>query len=423
MNKKTLLFFIGLMLTLVSYGENIEIYLTAIGNINGNYDNLGSIEGRVKNAGNYYKNIVNINVGNNISSNKIKNELLYNFYNNISFDFNFLGKKELSIAEYVENNNYSTVNIFHKNIIPYKIIKKAGYSVGVIGITDGYEISGAKSLEYKEEIKKAVYRIGAESDFIFAVSDMTRAENIKIMKEFPEISVIFESGYERVDSMPIKLSYGYIVPSSEGAVIEMVYNDKISKKWNKNIKSVYIRSYEMLEKFSSEEENKRVEGESENSKKLEKYMDEIVGYNSTSFYREEATFTTNIEFLNSTAKNIMRYYDADAVIMPGSNLKKDLKKGLYRRKEIEEIFSKDKLQICIINNEELNKIEKERVNRKGEEGYMYILRSPKKIMKKSYRVVMTENSKKYLNGIDYEEIFTTNLNPNSFVPRGNYEEK
>ncbi len=223
--------------------------------------------------------------------------------------------------------------------------------------------------------------------------------------------------------MPIKLSYGYIVTSSEGAVIEMVYNDKISKKWNKNIKSVYIRSYEMLEKFSSEEENKRVEGESENSKKLEKYMDEIVGYNSTSFYREEATFTTNIEFLNSTAKNIMRYYDADAVIMPGSNLKKDLKKGLYRRKEIEEIFSKDKLQICIINNEELNKIEKERVNRKGEEGYMYILRSPKKIMKKSYRVVMTENSKKYLNGIDYEEIFTTNLNPNSFVPRGNYEEK
>jgi hypothetical protein len=423
MNKKILLFFLSFILTGISYSENIEIYLIATGNYNGNYDKLGSIEGRVKSAGNYYKSIVNINTGNNISSNRIKNELLYNFYKNNSFDFNFLGKKELSVAEYVEKSIYSSVNIFHKSIIPYKIVKREGYSIGIIGITDGYDISGAKTLDYKLEIKKAVYRMGIEVDFIFAVSDMTRAENINIMKEFPEISVIFESGYERVDEMPLKLNYGYIVPSSEGVVMEMVYNEKISKKWNKKTKSVFIRSYEKLEKFKSDGEKEAPIGEFENNKKIEEQMNEIVGYNSIGFYREEATFTTNIDFVNSTARNIMRYYDADVVLMPGSNLKKDLKKGFYRRKDIEEIFSKDKLQICMLSAKDLSEIEKRTMNSKGEEGYIYIVRSPKKIFKNIYKAIIIENSKEYLKGITYEEIFTANLNVNNFVPRGNYEEK
>ena len=141
MNKKTLLFFLSFILTLVSYGENIEIYLTASGNFNGNYDRLGMVESRLKNAGSYYGNMININTGNNVSSNRIKNELLYNFYKNNKFDFNFLGKNELLTAEYVEKDIYSSVNIFNKNIIPYKIIKRQGYSVGVIAITDGYDIS------------------------------------------------------------------------------------------------------------------------------------------------------------------------------------------------------------------------------------------------------------------------------------------
>ena len=428
MNRKTLLFFISFILTVISYSENIEIYLTASGNYNGNYDNLGSVEERVKNAGNYYKNIININTGNNISSNRIKNELLYNFYNSVPFDFNFLGKKELSVAEYAEKEIYSSVNIFHKNILPYKIIKRDGYSIGVIGITDGYDISGAKVLDYKLEIKKAVYRIGIEADFIFAVSDMTRAENIKIMSEFPEISVMFESGYERVDSMPVKLNYGYIVPATDGVVIEMIYSDKISKKWSEKAKeikakSVYIRSYEQIDKFKSEEEKLSPEGEKENSEKLTEYMNEVIGYNNATFYREEATFSTNIDFVNSTARNIMRYYDADIVLMPGSNLKKDLKKGLYRRGEVEEIFSRDKLQICMMDAKQLDEIQKISENKKGEEGYIYIVRSPKRIMKSVYRVVMAENSKKYLKGITYEEVFGANLNANSFVPRGNYEEK
>ena len=172
MNKKTLLFFLSFILTLVSYGENIEIYLTASGNFNGNYDRLGMVESRLKNAGSYYGNMININTGNNVSSNRIKNELLYNFYKNNKFDFNFLGKNELLTAEYVEKDIYSSVNIFNKNIIPYKIIKRQGYSVGVIGITDGYDISKSKVLDYKLEIKKAVYRMGIEADFIFAVSPL-----------------------------------------------------------------------------------------------------------------------------------------------------------------------------------------------------------------------------------------------------------
>ena len=428
MNKKTLLFFLSFILTLVSYGENIEIYLTASGNFNGNYDRLGMVESRLKNAGSYYGNMININTGNNVSSNRIKNELLYNFYKNNKFDFNFLGKNELLTAEYVEKDIYSSVNIFNKNIIPYKIIKRQGYSVGVIGITDGYDISKSKVLDYKLEIKKAVYRMGIEADFIFAVSDMTRAENVKIMSEFPEISVIFESGYERVDSIPVKLNYGYIVPSTEGVVLELVYNERISKKWSERAKeiktkSVYIRNYEELGKFSKDGEKEAPLGERENNKKLEAYMNEVAGYNSATFYREEATFNNKIEFVNETLKNIMKYYDADVILMPGSNLRKDLKKGFYRRSEVEEIFSKDKLQICVLDYEKLSAIQNFSAGKKGEDGYIYILKSPKIENKKLYKAVIAENIINFFRDANYELVFTSNLNANSFVPRGNYEEK
>ena len=54
MNKKTLLFFLAVIFSLTVYAENIEIYLTATGNFNGNYERLGIMESRLKNSEKYY---------------------------------------------------------------------------------------------------------------------------------------------------------------------------------------------------------------------------------------------------------------------------------------------------------------------------------------------------------------------------------
>lgn len=105
--------------------------------------------------------------------------------------------------------------------------------------------------------KKLIRKSRKWSWFLFIVSDLTRAENIKILSKYPEIAAIFESGYNSSIDVPVRREYGYIIPANFDSIINMIYSEKGLKTGKEAVKrvskSIYSYEYDSLEKFWQQE--------------------------------------------------------------------------------------------------------------------------------------------------------------------------
>lgn len=430
MNKLAALLIALSIFSINLYSQNIEIDVAVAGNYGGNYDTLPAASESLKGAASYYSGLIKINRGNNISSNRTKNKTIYEFYKTVNFDFNMLGRNEMAVQEFLDNSFYSTLNIFNKNVVPYKIIEKEGYKLCIAGISDGYDINGIKMLDYENELKKLIRKIGSDIDFLFVVSDLTRAENMVLLNKFPEVAVLFESGYSSSTEIPIRTEYGYIVPANGDYVLEMIYSDKISKKWKENsensrLKSAYIKNYDTIMKFNGDsKENPELSAVKTGvEKELAEEMKEIAGYNKEGFYREETLFKEKIGFIEDVNSGIMRYYDADYTIFPAKNIKKELKKGLYTKLEIENFFSNDRIVICEMSKNEIARVKESFESSKGKDSRIYASMSYRTLPQSKYIVAVAENCMPMLKESEIKIVYRTNLTMNSFIPRGNHEKK
>lgn len=427
---KLIVLFMAAVISFSIYADNIEISLIVVGNYNGNYDKLAQTEYSIQKAVGQNPKVIKISRGDNISSNRIKNSSLYDFYKKNNFDFNFLGKTELMNQEFIENNFYTSLNFYKKDVEPYRLIRRENFTICIAGISDGYDINGLQMLDYEVELKKLIRKAGNEADFLFIVSDLTRAENIKILSKYPEIAAIFESGYNSSIDVPVRREYGYIIPANFDSIINMIYSEKYSKIWKEaseesRLKSIYIREYDSLEKFNEEKnENLDIKNSKEKmEKELNDSQKEIIGYNKSGFYREEISFTDKIPFIDDTCNTASNYYDADYVFVPVNGINKGLKKGIYSKGEVENFFTKNKVVICELPQDTIEKIKYNNEKQRGTESKIYIYKSYKSRINSKYVVVLTEDIIDKLDRNDLNILYRTNLTMNDFIPRGNHEKK
>jgi len=350
------------------------------------------------------ENTLKINIGNNITNDTHINLLYDLYYKKLNFQFNFLGTEELEMYSKLNHETklrYSSLNFSHDEIKPYEIIRIGDINVAVVGLTDLYDLPEIEKLYYKNELQKLLYKLEKKVDCVFVVSDLSRAENIDIMKSFSGVNMLIESGKNINIENTLKISENqYILPVKSIAMVDIEYNEngvnvfdeynrpiKLEKFVLQNVYNLDIKYYE-----ADKEMKKNVEWYKKN---IQKEKDIIAGYNTQTFYAKDMLVGDKIEMLDKLGKKIKFFYNADLTILPSTVLHGGLKQGLYTEREIDVVFSNDKILVFYIGLEDLKKLVDESTKNKGSENYLYFVGFEKLVKQKKYKVVSLESIDKY----------------------------
>lgn len=416
--KKLILF---LLLCTFSFAEETKFSIISTGNFKGNYKNLDSIkiaiDTKTKEKKALYDNVIKVNLGNNMTEYKVKNELMTTFVNKTGFNFNFFGKTDFLWREYVDLNkvDFSTMNIVSKNILPYQLMKLDDKIVCFAGITNIYGDDVKGKIPYKRELANLMYMVEENVDFFFLVTDLDRDENIRLLKEFPEVNGIFESrdtlydfGVETV-SIEGKKGPSYVVPNYGISVLDFYYNDNNivsqSEKPEFKVKKATLSSRENIlepQRYGYDRDltsyiswaNERVKNE--NSL--------IMGYNESSYNPYEIFLRDKVAFLDDLADKLIKDFGVDIVIFPKKSLLKGIKKGLYTSLEVQEMFVREKFISFTVPVDKLKQIMDRNTIMRGKEEYFYQSGLDKHPLQKDYKILSFENML-----IDYKDIIGTDF--------------
>ena len=396
MKRKFFLSIVFLSFSIFLSAKEINFSVVTMGNYIGKYKSLSQIYTVMKELELKRKNFIKINIGNNLIGEKEKDEIFFAFFNDLKFDSNFYALGEYLLdAKEICDFKFTSMNISDDKILPYQIIKKENNKIAILGITNIYDYENG--IEYLKKLKKMIYFLEEKVDFIFVISDLSRAENVKILREYKEIAMLFESGKLSIGEDPIKIRESYIIPSNKFQLLDIRYNSKRLKKINEynkkyRLKHILIDNINIIDDYEKYTKNKVVEDYIKiKEAKIKDREKEIIGYNLKTFYKKEVNFSKKNIFLEQIGEKILRKYKADLLIIPAKNIKKGLKKGFYNRKELDGLFTNDKLVLINIKDKELEKLKIIREEKRGTEDYFYLVGENKILDQNKYKVIILEN--------------------------------
>ncbi len=388
-----------LWVSMLVFSQETNFSIISVGNLKGDYKDIDSIkialDAKVKDKTLKYDNVIKINIGNNMSEYMVKNELMETFIKRAGFNFNFFGKDEYLWRDRVEveKMNFSTLNIVSKAILPYQLMKMDDKIVCVAGITDIYDDDIKGKISYKRELQNLMYMVEDNVDFFFLVTDLDREENLKIIKEFPQVNAILESRTTLYDfgvvNVDTNLGLSYIIPNYGINILDFSYEKKNNEK---KVKKAILKSRENViepRKYGFDKDlssyiewaNERVRNE-DNS---------IVGYNGESYTPYEIFLKDKVSFLDDLADKVIKDFECDLVIYPKKSLLKGLKKGLYSSLEVQEMFAKEKMISFKISATDLKRMVDRNALMRGKEGYFYLSGLDKHPLQKEYKIISFGN--------------------------------
>ncbi|BDU49761.1 hypothetical protein [Haliovirga abyssi] len=401
MEKKLIyLFFIMLFSTTIyasrEQTKKINFSVLSVGDFNGEYKKIPKIFNIVKQTERLRDNLVKIDIGNNFSKIDNYNDIIMRFLKKSKFDFNFLGIDEFKSKVYIkENKFFSSLNLIENSVIPYKLIKKDNYILAIVGISNLYGKTD-NLVDYKKELEKLIYKLDSKSDFVFIVSDLTRAENLNILAQFKDISILFESNSFSYNPIE-KIGEQYIIANKNPILLDFVYNPNVAKQINKHnknfsLKNLFIEDYKIIDDYSYYEEDNKLKDYINWKEEVEKKKNsEFKIFNNKTFYKENVLLGERIPFLDSIGEYLSYYYDSDTVAFVSSDIKRGLKKGIVTVKELKELLKNDNIEIYNISDLELQKLIKANKFFKGTDKYIYFINEYKNLGKKeSYKIISTE---------------------------------
>lgn len=401
--KKIILFII---LVVGIMADNIDFTIISTGHYAGNYKNIDSVKVAIEQLAKEkeHGNVIKLNVGNNMTEYQIKNELFTTFMNKTGFNFNFLGRTEYLWREKIDFNKLrpSTLNIFSRDILPYQLMKMDDYMVAVAGITDIYQEDIKGKIPYKRELTNLMYMLEDNIDFFFLVTDLEREENVEILKDFPHVNAIFESRENLYDFGIEKIEYAeeignsYIIPNHGISIIDFEY-DSTKDEYSTDqigfrLKKARLKSRENVlnpQRFGYDRDLTSYISWADEKVKNENSL--IIGYNENSFNPYEIHLNSEVAFLDDLADKLMKDFDQDVVIYPKSSLIKGIKKGLYTRLEIQDMFSTEKFITFKLTREELSQLISRGEEKRGTEEYFYLTGLNKNPLREEYKIISFEN--------------------------------
>jgi hypothetical protein len=386
--------------------DNIDFTIISTGHYAGNYKNIDSVKVAIEQLSKEkeHGNVIKLNVGNNMTEYQIKNELFTTFMNKTGFNFNFLGRTEYLWREKIDFNKLrpSTLNIFSRDILPYQLMKMDDYMVAVAGITDIYQEDIKGKIPYKRELTNLMYMLEDNIDFFFLVTDLEREENVEILKDFPHVNAIFESRENLYDFGIEKIEYAeeignsYIIPNHGISIIDFEY-DSTKDEYSTDqigfrLKKARLKSRENVlnpQRFGYDRDLTSYISWADEKVKNENSL--IIGNNENSFNPYEIHLNSEVAFLDDLADKLMKDFDQDVVIYPKSSLIKGIKKGLYTRLEIQDMFSTEKFITFKLTREELSQLISRGEEKRGTEEYFYLTGLNKNPLREEYKIISFEN--------------------------------
>lgn len=376
--------------------KKINFSVLSVGNFNGKYKKIPRIFNIIRQTEKLRENLIKIDIGNNFSEIDNYNDIIMSFLKKSKFDFNFLGIDEFKSKIYLkENKFFSSLNLINDSIIPYKLIKKGKYILAIVGISNLYGRSD-DLVDYEKELKKLIYKLDSKSDFIFIVSDLSRSENLNILKKFKDISILFESNSSSYNPIE-KVDEQYIIANKNPILLDLVYNPNVAKKINKynknfSLKNIFIEDYKIIDDYSYYEEDRKLKEYISWKEDLEKKKNsEFNMFNSKTFYKENVFLGEDIPLLDNIGEKLLYYYNSDMVAFVSSDIKKGLEKGIVTVKELKELLKNDNIEIYNISDLELQKLIKANGFYKGTNKYINFINKYKTLEKKdSYKIISTE---------------------------------
>lgn len=423
--KKRLFLLFFILLSMITLAANIDFTIISTGYYNGSYGNLDSIKIAIdqlaKERNQSHGNVIKLNLGNNMTEYNIKNELFTNFINKVNFNFSFLGRNEFIWRDKVDFDKLkpSTLNVLSRDILPYQLMKMNDYMVAVAGITDIYQEDIQGRIPYKRELTNLMYMLEDNVDFFFLVTDLEREENVRILKEFPFVNAIFESRETLYDFGVEVISFddgnrnSYIVPNHGISVVEFSYDKEIDEfevdQIEFRLKKARIRSRENVlnpQRFGYDSDLTNYI--SWTNEKLRNENSLIIGYNENSYNPYEVHLSEKVGFLDDLADKIIKDFSADLVIYPKRSLIKGLKKGLFTRLEVQNMFSVEKFIEFKLSRSELREMMDRADMKRGKEDYFYLAGLDKHPLMDEYTIISTENILKDYGDIIGEKNYKVN---------------
>lgn len=378
-----------------SFG-NSSFTLICSGNYFGEYKNLDKNYEAIKSIENSKKKILKIDIGNNLTENNDINKIFYDYYNMLNFNINFLGTEELEVfikKNRILNKEYISLNVDYKNIEPYKIFNIDSVNIAIIGITDVYDSELENITYYKSELQKLLYKLENKVECIFVVSDLSRAENLDLIKSFSEIDIVIESGKNiNIESVIKTSKKQYILPVNNLSFYDIEYNKNGVKMYDSfghtitREKFVIQNSYEIdIDYYDGDISFKKIIDKEKNIIDMKNQV--IAGYNDQTFSKQDMIVGDRVEIVDNIAKKMSYYYNGDLVIAPSYVLKSGMYKGLYSEYEIDNIFSNDKILVFYITLDDLKKLIMESEKNRGTSKYLYFYGLEKIIKKPKYKII------------------------------------
>lgn len=406
---KTRVIMLFILFSLSIFADKINFSIISTGGFRGRYKRLDSIKVAIdqleKEKLAIHDNVIKINVGNNASEYKVKNDVILSFMNKVKFNFNFLGKEEFIWRDKIDQAKarLSTINIIKKDVLPYQLMKMNDKLVVVAGITNIYEEDVKGKLDYKAELKNLMTMLEDNIDFFILVTDLKRDENVKLIKEFPFINVILESrpvlydfGVETVKFKNETIPASYIIPNYEISILDFSFDDK---DYNIDKKQVGFRlkKAKLLKRENIlRPERFGFDGELKNyiSWTIERVKNEnsiILGYNEHPFNPYEIHLADRVGFLDDLADKLQKSFKADITIFPKKSLISGLKRGLFTRLEVQNMFATEKMISFKLTNDQLRELIAESKKHRGKEEYFYLSGLDKNPLMNEYKIISFEN--------------------------------
>ena len=185
---------------------------------------------------------------------------------------------------------------------------------------------------------------------IILISDLRREENIEILKEFKDISIIIESGYEQYDSSIYELNRKYIVPVQDFTLIDFTFNKESNLVTARNIegyslKRIFLDNHLILNDYGDKRHQEFDSIVREMNEKIARIDNEIVGFSDKYFYKSMVKYSENISILDKIGEIAMINYDAERVMFFYDTLLTDIPAGLYSREQLKDVFKVDDILI------------------------------------------------------------------------------
>ncbi len=167
------------------------------------------LEGRnpiILDSGNLFYKSSQIDPGISLETAKINADVILDSYNLIGCDAfspgindfaagfeNFMNLYEKSTFDYISCNIYSQLNNSKLLFDPYKIVKRSGLKVGIIGLASVFDLNGIRVADPILELSKIIDEVDSKTDFIILLFNSTDQDLNRLYDQNFNIDMIVKS--------------------------------------------------------------------------------------------------------------------------------------------------------------------------------------------------------------------------------------